>query len=58
MKNVARQARDEQKKLLRIETRNGVVAHPILSPGVRVPYQGGTSLSSATYMDEHCVAHH
>ena len=39
------------------KARNGVVARPILSPGVHVPYQGGTSLFSAAYMDERRVAH-
>ena len=29
------------------KARHGVVARPILSPGVHVPYQGGTSLISA-----------
>jgi hypothetical protein len=35
----------------------GIVARPILSPGVHVPYQGGTSLLTVAYMDERHVAH-
>ena len=60
-KNVvqSRHARDEQSKHETLKNaRNGIVARPILSPGVHVPYQGGTSLFPAAYMDEHCVAHH
>ena len=48
MWHFSRQNRDEQNKHEYLENaRHGVVARPILSPGVHVPYQGGTSLISA-----------